>query len=54
MSKEPTSVSPCSKISFKVSTTCRFPMIPAKTPSTPPSWQLGTRPGGGGSGYKQR
>ena len=26
------------------------PMMPGSTPSTPPSAQLGTRPGGGGSG----
>ena len=30
------------------------PMMPGSTPNTPPSAQLGTKPGGGGSGYKQR
>ena len=37
MSREPTKVSPWFNINFNVSTTCRLPMIPAKTPSTPPS-----------------
>ena len=30
------------------------PMMPGNTPSTPPSAQLGTEPGGGGSGNRQR
>ena len=30
------------------------PMDAHRTPSTPPSAQLGTMPGGGGSGYRQR
>jgi hypothetical protein len=33
---------------------CAVPMWPAITPNTPPSAQLGTMPGGGGSGYMQR
>ena len=32
------------------SSACRLPMIPGSTPNTPPSAQLGTSPGGGGSG----
>ena len=30
------------------------PINPGRIPSTPPSAQEGTNPGGGGSGYKQR
>ena len=33
---------------------CSVPMTPGSTPSTPPSAQLGTRPGGGGSRKRQR
>ena len=41
-------------ISLIASMACITPMIPGSTPSTPPSAQLGTMPGGGGSGNMQR
>ena len=33
---------------------CTEPTVAQSTPSTPPSAQEGTMPGGGGSGYRQR
>ena len=41
-------------ISLIASVAWMTPMTPGSTPSTPPSAQLGTSPGGGGSGYRQR
>src|SRR4029078_8999604 len=49
-----TSVSGAPRINLIVSVAWIVPTIPGKTPSTPPSAQLGTSPGGGGSAYKQR
>ena len=45
---------PLPNASFNISVACMQPMMPGSTPSTPPSAQLGTIPGGGGSGYRQR
>ena len=42
------------RISLTVSVAWISPMVPGRIPNTPPSAQLGTRPGGGGSGYRQR
>ena len=42
--------SPTPRISLIVSVAWITPMTPGSTPSTPPSAQLGTSPGGGGSG----
>ena len=39
---------------FDGSIACNEPMMPGSTPSTPPSAQEGTKPGGGGCGYRQR
>ena len=50
----PISESPAPRISLITSFACSAPMIPGSTPSTPPSAQDGTSPGGGGSGNKQR
>ena len=36
--------------SFIISDACIVPTKPGKIPNTPPSAQLGTKPGGGGSG----
>ena len=41
-------------ISFNTSVACNVPMTPVTAPSTPASEQLGTMPGGGGAGYRQR
>ena len=40
------------KIILTTSVACMRPTIPGRIPRTPPSAQLGTKPGGGGSGYK--
>ena len=40
--------------SLIASVDCTDPMAAQSTPSTPPSAQLGTEPGGGGSGNTQR
>ena len=53
-SKRPTSVSPMPRISLITSVAWMTPTSPGRMPSTPPSAHEGTRPGGGGSGYKQR
>jgi hypothetical protein len=50
----PISGSPMPRISLSASVACRVPMVPGSTPSTPPSAQEGTSPGGGGSGNRQR
>ena len=42
--------SPIPSMSLTVSVAWMVPMAPGRMPSTPPSAQLGTRPGGGGSG----
>ena len=42
--------SPMPRINLSVSVAWMVPMIPGSTPRTPPSAQLGTSPGGGGSG----
>src|SRR5262245_50657509 len=49
-----TKISSPPKITLIVPSAWIAPTIPGNTPSTPPSAQDGTRPGGGGSGYKQR
>ena len=43
------SESPAPMIHLIVSSAWMLPMMPGSTPSTPPSAQLGTSPGGGGS-----
>src|SRR5437016_3011522 len=48
-SKRPTRLSPRPRINLIVSIAWMEPTIPGRTPSTPPSAQEGTRPGGGGS-----
>ena len=50
----PINGSPTPRISFTASIAWRTPMMPGNTPRTPPSAQLGTMPGGGGSGNMQR
>jgi hypothetical protein len=50
----PTSGSPIPASSLIASLTWIEPMDAQSTPSTPPSAQDGTIPGGGGSGYRQR
>ena len=45
---------PIPSISFSASVACSIPINPGRTPSTPPSAQLGTLPTGGGFGYRQR
>ena len=47
---EPASGSPMPVISLIASVPWIAPMLAHSTPSTPPSAQLGTMPGGGGSG----
>ena len=42
--------SPIPRMSFSTSVAWMAPITPAVAPSTPASWQLGIRPGGGGSG----
>ena len=42
--------SPAPMISLTASVAWMVPTTPGRIPSTPPSAQLGTRPGGGGSG----
>ncbi len=49
-----TSGSPTPRISLIVSTAWMVPMTPHIAPSTPASAQLGTAPGGGGAGKRQR
>ena len=39
---------------FTASVAWITPMIPGSTPTTPPSAQEGTMPGGGGSGKRSR
>ena len=46
----PSSGSPMPVISLTASVTMIEPIEAQSTPSTPPSAQLGTMPGGGGSG----
>ena len=46
----PDKVSPIPKIIFMVSSACIDPTKPGNAPITPASAQLGTSPGGGGSG----
>src|SRR5437588_1100140 len=46
--------SPIPSSSFTASVACTSPITPGSTPRTPASLQLGTRPGGGGEGYRQR
>ena len=53
-SNRPMSGLPLPMMSLTASLAWMLPMMPQMTPSTPPSAQLGTRPGGGGSGYQQR
>ena len=50
----PSSGSPMPVSSLIASVTWIEPMLAQSTPSTPPSAQDGTMPGGGGSGYRQR
>ncbi len=50
----PLRVLPCFITILTVSVAWMSPIIPGKIPSTPPSAQDGTIPGGGGSGYKSR
>src|SRR5260370_31558576 len=52
--KRPTRLSPRPRMSLIVSIAWMDPTIPGSTPSTPPSAQEGTSPGGGGSGERQR
>ena len=44
------SVFPMPRMSLIASVACSVPTMPGSTPRTPPSAQLGTSPGGGGSG----
>src|SRR5438034_5561877 len=53
-SNRPISVSSFPSSSLSVSIAWIEPMIPGRTPSTPPSAQDGTSPGGGGWEYRQR
>jgi sulfur-carrier protein adenylyltransferase/sulfurtransferase len=53
-SSRPTSELPRPMASLRISVAWMQPMMPGSTPNTPPSAQLGTMPGGGGSGYRQR
>ena len=46
--------SPAPVISLIVSSAWSDPITPGSTPSTPPSAQFGTRPGGGGWRKRQR
>ena len=48
----PLNGSPTPVITFMTSLACSEPIIPGKTPKTPPSAQLGINPGSGGVGYK--
>ena len=48
--RRPTSGSPMPVMSLIASLTWIAPIDAQSTPSTPPSAQLGTMPGGGGSG----
>ena len=50
MTSLPTAGSPMPVSSLMASLTWIEPMLAHSTPSTPPSAQLGTMPGGGGSG----
>src|SRR5271166_881347 len=54
LTRRPISESPMPIINLIASMACITPMFPGNTPSTPPSAQLGTIPGGGGSGNMQR
>jgi hypothetical protein len=45
---------PTPRTSLITSLAWSVPMIPGSTPTTPPSAQLGTLPGSGGSGYMHR
>ena len=47
-------LSPIPIISLSVSTAWMLPTRPVRAPRTPASAQLGTMPGGGGEGNKQR
>ena len=53
-SSRPTSDSPSPVISLIASVAWIEPITPGRTPNTPPSAQLGTVPGGGGEGKRQR
>ena len=53
-SSRPTSDSPIPRQSLSVSLACSEPMIPGRTPRTPPSEHDGASSGGGGSGNRQR
>ena len=46
--------SPMPKKYFRASVACILPTNPVSAPKTPASAQLGTIPGGGGAGNKQR
>ena len=50
ISSRPASVSPMPRISYSTSVACRVPITPVTAPRTPASEQVGTMPGGGGSG----
>ena len=52
--RRPTKGFPPSSSSFIASVAIRTPIVPGSTPSTPASFQPGTKPGGGGEGNKQR
>src|SRR5258706_1467106 len=53
-SNRPMSGLPLPMMSLMASLAWMLPMMPHMTPSTPPSAQLGTSPGGGGSGYQHQ
>ena len=53
-SSRPTSGSPIPSASFSASVAWIEPITPGRTPSTPPSAQLGASSGGGGCGNRQR
>ena len=52
--RRPASVVPMPNKILSVSVAWIVPISPGSTPNTPPSAQLGTRPGGGGSRNRQR
>ena len=50
----PASDSPVPSSNLSASLACSEPTMPGRTPSTPPSAQLGASSGGGGLGKRQR
>ena len=54
ISSRPERLSPMPMISFSASVACSVPITPVTAPRMPASLQDGTRPGGGGAGYRQR